>query len=188
MCVRACVRVCVCVYVCVCVCACVRTCVRACGREGGRACVSLASDSSETIEVIIVELGTVTASYMRMHHVLIVLTLTFIQGHPARNRENTKCLIISDTIQAMLITCAVKTVRLMVYTMTMTFIQGHNSVSNVTTFLHAIFRTIYYIQTCHDSRLAHAHARLVTLTFARTQWVGKGDKISVACFRQLTKQ
>ena len=32
--------------------------------------VSLASDSSETIEVIVVKLGTVTASDVRMHHVL----------------------------------------------------------------------------------------------------------------------
>ena len=41
-------------------------------------CVLLPSDSSETVEVTIVKLGTVTASDMRMHHVLIVLTLTFI--------------------------------------------------------------------------------------------------------------
>ena len=31
--------------------------------------------------VIIIKLGTVTASGMRMHHMLIMLTLTFIQGH-----------------------------------------------------------------------------------------------------------
>ena len=37
-------------------------------------CVSLASDSSETVEVISVNHGTVTASDMRMHHVLIILT------------------------------------------------------------------------------------------------------------------
>ena len=43
-------------------------------------CVTLASDSSETVEVVIVKLGTVTASVTRMHHVLIILTLTFIQG------------------------------------------------------------------------------------------------------------
>ena len=56
---------CVCVHFCVCI----------------FVCVSFASDSSETIEVIIMKLGTVTASDMRMHHVLIILTLTFIQGH-----------------------------------------------------------------------------------------------------------
>ena len=44
-------------------------------------CLSLTSDSSETIEVIIIKLGTVTTSDMRMHHMLIILTLTFIQGH-----------------------------------------------------------------------------------------------------------
>ena len=52
-------------------------------------CLSLASDSSETIEVTIIKLGTVTASEIRMHHVLIMLTLTF-QGHTYLNREN-KC-------------------------------------------------------------------------------------------------
>ena len=51
-------------------------------------CLSLASDSSETIEVIISKLGTVAASDMKMHHALIVLTLTFIQGHTYLNREN----------------------------------------------------------------------------------------------------
>ena len=42
-------------------------------------CLPLASDSSEAVEVTIVKLGTVTASDMRMHHMLIILT--FIQGH-----------------------------------------------------------------------------------------------------------
>ena len=39
-------------------------------------CLSLASDSSETINVII-KLGTVIASDTTMHHMLIILTLTF---------------------------------------------------------------------------------------------------------------
>ena len=43
--------------------------------------MSIASDSSETIKVIIIKLGTIIASDMRMHHMLIILTLTFIQGH-----------------------------------------------------------------------------------------------------------
>ena len=45
--------------------------------------MSLESDSSETIEAYhnIVKLGMVTTSDMRMHHVLIILTLTFIQCH-----------------------------------------------------------------------------------------------------------
>ena len=42
-------------------------------------CVSLASDFSGTIEVIIVKLGTVNASDVLMLHVLIILTLAFIQ-------------------------------------------------------------------------------------------------------------
>ena len=50
-------------------------------------CVSLASDSSETIEVIIIKLGMVTASDMKMHHMI----LTFIQGHTDLNHENNKC-------------------------------------------------------------------------------------------------
>ena len=75
---------------CVCVCVCV--------------CVCLASDSSETVEFI--KLGTVSASDMGMHQVLIILTLTFIQGHTDLNHENTNCLIISETVQAMPITLA----------------------------------------------------------------------------------
>ena len=82
--------------------ACVRACVvRAC------VCVSFASDSSETIEVIIIELGTVTASDMLMHHVLITLTLTFIQDHTDLNHDNNKF----DYIQAIPITFVVKIVR-----------------------------------------------------------------------------
>ena len=44
-------------------------------------CVSLARNSSETIQVIVIKFGTVTALDMRMHHVLIILTLIFFQGH-----------------------------------------------------------------------------------------------------------
>ena len=44
-------------------------------------CLSLASDSSETINVIIIKFGTVTTSDMRMLGVLIILTSTFLQGH-----------------------------------------------------------------------------------------------------------
>ena len=43
--------------------------------------VSLASDSWETAQVIIVKLGMVTTSDMGMHHVLIIFTLTFTEGH-----------------------------------------------------------------------------------------------------------
>ena len=71
-------------------------------------CVSLASDSSETVEVIIIELGMVIASDMVMHHVLIILTLTFIPGHTDLNHENNKCSVISETVQAIPIKFAVK--------------------------------------------------------------------------------
>ena len=100
VCVRA--RACVRTYVRACVLACVCTCMRA------GVCVPLASESSETIEVTIIKLGTVTASDMLMYHVLIILTSTFIQGHTDLNNENSKCLIIAETIQAMPITFAAK--------------------------------------------------------------------------------
>ena len=54
--------------------------------------VSLVSDSSQIIEVIIIKLGMVIASDMVMHRVLIILTLTFIQGHTDLNHENNKLL------------------------------------------------------------------------------------------------
>ena len=65
---------------CVCVCIRERVCVCVCLSV----CLSLTRDSSETIElfeVIIVKLGTVTASDMIMHQLFIILTLTFIQDH-----------------------------------------------------------------------------------------------------------
>ena len=112
-------------------------CVCVCwGWGGGVVCVSLASDSSETIEVIIIKLGMVTVSDMLMHHhVLIILNLIFIQGNADHNHENIKCLIISETIQATPITFAVEIVRLKVYMtvaspMTLTFIYGYKCVSN----------------------------------------------------------
>ena len=64
-------------------------------------CVSLASDFLETDEVIIIKLGTVSASDMLMHHVLIILTMTLIQGHTDLNHyKYKKCSIISETIRA----------------------------------------------------------------------------------------
>ena len=58
--------------VCLSVCMCVCVYVSVCGY------VALASDSSETIEVIISKLGMVTASDMVIHHALIIVTPTFI--------------------------------------------------------------------------------------------------------------
>ena len=47
-------------------------------------CVCVCVCPSQTIKVIIVKLGTMTASDMRMHLALIILTLTFIQGHTCK--------------------------------------------------------------------------------------------------------
>ena len=62
-------------------------------------CVCVCVCDLETIKVVI-KFGRVTASNMRMHHVLIILTLTFFQGHTDLNHENNKCSIISETVQA----------------------------------------------------------------------------------------
>ena len=78
-------------------------------------CLSLASDFSESIEVIIIKFGTVTASDMIMYHVLVILTLNFIQGHTALNREHNTCSIISENVQTIPITLAVMIVQLRVY-------------------------------------------------------------------------
>ena len=51
---------------------------------------------------------------MRIHYVLIILTLTFMQSHTDRNHENNKCSIISETVQSVP-KFAVKIVRLKVY-------------------------------------------------------------------------
>ena len=71
-------------------------------------CVSVASHISETRAVIAIKFDIVTASVTRMHLMLIILTLTFIQGHKYVNHENNKCLIISETVQAMPTMFAVK--------------------------------------------------------------------------------
>ena len=68
-------------------------------------CVSVASDSSETIEVIIITFGTAPASDMLMHHVFVIQFLIM---------EIINILIISETVQAILIKFAVKIVRLKV--------------------------------------------------------------------------
>ena len=73
-------------------------------------------------------------------------------------------------------------------------IQGHKCVSNLSTFLLAISRTVFkhFIQTCDDGKLMDAiygHACFDDLDLdVRPQWVGKGKKISVECSRQLSKQ
>lgn len=70
------------------------------------ACVSLANDSLETVIEVIVKLGTVVASEMRMHHMCIILTLTFIQQaskrttiprHEHVHRERLDALAVSTS-------------------------------------------------------------------------------------------
>ena len=84
--VRVCVpvRACVCVPVCARACVCVPVCVRACVYVCVRVCVyvSLASESSETIEVIIIQLGTVTVSEMLMHGSGMGIVLQWPQYSP----------------------------------------------------------------------------------------------------------
>ena len=50
-----------------------------------------------------------------MHHVLIILPLTFIQGHTDLNYEKYNCSIIPETVQAMPIKFAVNIIWLKVY-------------------------------------------------------------------------
>ena len=136
--------------------------------------MSLASDSSETGEVIIVRFGTMTTSDMRMYHVLIKLTLTFIQGHTNLNHENNKGLIISETIQAMAMAFAVRIVRLKVY---LKMSKPISWPSNMTTLnLQNLIQYLsYYIRTWLGGRLTGAlYDRFDNLDLdTRSQLVGK---------------
>ena len=71
--------------VCVCVCVCVG--VRACVCPSQVIAWKLLKSSSLNLEKL--EMG--------MHQVLIILTLTFIQGHTYLDHTNNKCMIISET-------------------------------------------------------------------------------------------
>ena len=91
-------------------CACgVRVCMRALVRACVRACVSVASHISAASETIGIKFDTVTASVTRIHHMLIILTLNECDAD--LNHENNTCSIISETVQGMPITFAVKIVR-----------------------------------------------------------------------------
>ena len=98
---------CVCVCVCVCVTVSVRACVRVCVCVCVSVCPSKAIPRKLLKSVIIIKFGTVTATDMIMHHVLIISTLTFIQGH---TYIILKYSIISESSQAMPIMSAVKIV------------------------------------------------------------------------------
>ena len=68
----------------------------------------------KTIEGNNIKLGMVTTSDMRMYHVLIALTLTFMQAHTGFKHENNRFSIISkidiSNVQAIPNTFAVKIV------------------------------------------------------------------------------
>ena len=71
-------------------------------------CLSVTSHISETSEAIAIKFDTVTASVMRMHQVLIILTLTttWHQSRPMeRNHENNKCSVISHSSSNTLQVC-----------------------------------------------------------------------------------
>ena len=64
----------------------------------------LSESSQSDITIILDTVTVVSVSVMRMHRVLIVMTLTFIQGHTELNHENKKCSIyFSETVQASLL-------------------------------------------------------------------------------------
>ena len=50
-----------------------------------------------------------------MHHMSIIVNLTFIQGHTDLDHENNKCSTIAETFEAIRIKFAVKIVRLKDY-------------------------------------------------------------------------
>ena len=84
-------------------------------------------------------MATWTAADMRMHHLVIILTLTFIQGHTDHNHENNKCSIISETAsnayQVYCEDCLTKGLQSFFSLMTLLFTQGHNCVSDLSNFL-----------------------------------------------------
>ena len=113
-------------------------------------CVCPSQAIPRNLLVTIVKLGTVNASDMPMHHLSIILTLTFIQD---LNNERKKSSIISEIVQAIPIKCAVATVRLKVYLtiasqMTLIFILAHKCI------------TLDYFLTCNISdniKLLHSN-------------------------------
>ena len=66
---------------------------------------------SNTIAVIIIKLGTVTASDMKKHHVLIILILTSIQGHTDLNHENNNVRLFQKLDKGREIRCWLKAAR-----------------------------------------------------------------------------
>ena len=60
------------------------------------------SENSKTISITFEK---VTTLVPRMHHVLIILTLTFIQSDTGLNHENNQYSIIIETVQAVQVCC-----------------------------------------------------------------------------------
>ena len=120
--------------------------------------VTLESDSSETVEVIIVKLDTVTASEMRMHQVLIILTVIFIQGHTYLNySSNAHQVAVKIVTKGLYMTIESP--------MTLTFIQGRKCVSNLTTIWldGRLMHAILYISSCSFKTASHGQTQGVVV-------------------------
>ena len=165
--------------------------------------MSLASESSKTVlwsSSCIIKLGTVTASDMVMHHVFIILTLTFIQSHTDHNHENEKCSIISKTVQAIPIQFRCEdsptnglnnafSVRWPCSSLKATTASQTWPMFNLYNNRYIIISSRYLsygIQTWHDGRRVHvisAHAGLDDLDLdSRSSWVGKGKHLHLSSY------
>ena len=85
---------------------------------------------------------------MLMHHMLIILTLTFIQGRTDLNHENNKWLIISEAVQAIPIRFAVKIVQLNVFIIVS---QSDDLALHSRSQLHLRLLNVYYNSHISDS-------------------------------------
>ena len=165
-------RVCVCVYVCVCV------------RARVHACLSVASHISDTSEAIAVTFDTVAASVMRLHRVLIILTLTFIQGHTDSNHENNKCDYFrkcssSNPHQVCCEDRPTKGLHDQCQSDDLD-LQGHKCVSNWSTFyLQYLGQYVsYFIQTWHDGRLTDTIIQIMLMLVSMTLTLVQGHSVS----------
>ena len=119
-------------------------------------CDCPSSDSSETIKVIIIKFGMVTAWDMIKHHMLMILTLMFIQGH-------TDIILSIWLFQKVFKQCPSCLLR------------------SPTKGLYNLFSVRWpwsCIQTWHEGRLRHGiytdgHFDDLDLD-ARSQWIGRG--------------
>ena len=88
-----------------------------------------------------------------------ILILTFIQGHTDRTHGNNQCSIISEPVQAIPITLAVKIVRALVWIVFSQF--GDHSRSQLCLKLHTF--NLYYNSHISDSIEAMAFKRGLTV-------------------------